>query len=128
MPPCKSKEFHVNLSGFSDLPSVVLQSGQNRFRALLDSGAMCSIAHYNVYQKTPKHLKSAINRNSGVQLRAVNGNSVSSLGEVELKFRIGKTFIKHKFQLSSEISHSLILGIIRLQYMSLYKSKESTNS
>lgn len=99
----------VNVTG-DNLPSTLITTGKLRFRALIDSGSMISVAHVDVYKKFPRHLKSKITNNTNITMHAVNGNTLNCMGSCYLKFQIGKTTIKQKFILTADMSHSLILG------------------
>ena len=105
----KRETLYVNVTG-DNLPSTIVTTGKLRFRALVDSGSMVSVAHIDVYKKFPKHLKSQINTNHNITMHAVNGGTLSNVGSCYLKFQIGKSVVRQKFLLTTQMNHQVILG------------------
>ena len=80
---------------------------KQKYRALIDSGASCSLIHKRIFEslKNPPKLSK-----SKVSLQAVNGDSLSALGSAELTFEIGGTKISHLFHIVSNMNRNVILG------------------
>ena len=79
--------------------------GKRRLRALVDSGASVSIIAKHVLSRDDKILPAS------VDLRTVSGQSLSVLGQIRLKMKIGHSVISHSFHIVNGINNSMILGM-----------------
>ena len=84
--------------------------GVHTYRALIDSGAATSVCHPSVYENTPKHLRSKLKPRPDCTLYAVNGAKLGCLGECTLRFRIGSSICRHKFLVTPDSQHMVLLG------------------
>ena len=78
-----------------------------KLRALVDSGAQCSLLHYKIYQtldNLPKLNKKKVN------LQSVNGNSLNCVGSIDIEFSIKSVKMNHTFYVVSDMNRNVILG------------------
>ena len=101
------KGFHtINLAGNPN--SCILFFIKNRkLRALVDSGAQCSLLHNKIYKSLPGLPKLSKKK---VHLQSVNGNSLNCLGSIELELNIKNVKMTHVFFVVSDMNRNVILG------------------
>ena len=87
--------------------SCLLKIEKQTFRALLDSGADCSLIHYDVY-KNLKHKPKLCRQN--VVLNSVNGENLNVKGSIDLEFQIGKVKMTQMFFVVVKMNRRIILG------------------
>ncbi|CAC5412555.1 unnamed protein product [Mytilus coruscus] len=103
--PETNEIFTINLAGN---PNSCISNVKNRkLRALVDSGAPCSLLHYKI-DKTLNNLPKLSKKK--VNLQSVNGNSLNCLGSIEIDFSIKNKKMTHLFYVVSDMNINVILG------------------
>ena len=87
--------------------SAVIRKNNQKFRALIDSGADTCFMHskiYNSLKGVPKLSKKK------ACLQTVNGDPIKVHGSVSVKFQIGNEKLEHFFYVLPEMNCNIILG------------------
>jgi predicted aspartyl protease len=87
--------------------SCILKIDKNRFRALIDTGAAVFLIS-KIFDSLP--LRPQENRKDIPFLQAANGNSLTSIGSTEMKFRISGLHMTQKFYVTDGLNRNMILG------------------
>lgn len=106
-----SKTTSVNASGCPN--SCLVNIEKQKFRALVDSGAECSLMHERVFKmlkNRPKLSKKSIN------LQTAGQTSLNVLGCVNIKIRVGGTEMHQEFCVVNNLNRNLILGFDWLKH------------
>ena len=87
--------------------SAIIRINNQKFRALIDSGADTCLMHSKVYNSlkgVPKLSKKK------ACLQTVNGDPIKVHGSVSIKFQIGNEKLEHLFHVFPEMNRNIILG------------------
>ena len=87
---------------------VTVQIGDEIQKALPDTGATVSLLSLELHQRLLPHLP----LEKGVQfvMKTVSGKEMSYEGTVVLEFKIGESTFKHRFIVTNDSKHDIILG------------------
>ena len=91
-------------------PSVTVNIGKVRTRALLDSGSKVTLISGSFFKQIKNHPNVSAVKENHLELFAANGGSFNNQGEVEIVFKITTKNFKRKFVVVPELGHSIILG------------------
>ena len=95
----------INLAGNPN--SAIIRINNQKFRALIDSGADTCLMHAKVYNSIKGLPKLSRNK---VCLQTVNGDPIKVNGCVNIKFQIGNEKLEHLFHILPEMNHDIIPG------------------
>lgn len=97
----------VSLDNIPNPNSCLLKIQGQKYRALIDSGAECSMIHRRVYNslKNPPKLKPV-----NCLLQSVRGDLIETDGVLDLEFQMGSERLTHSFIVSPELNRSALLG------------------
>ena len=91
-------------------PSVTVNIGKVRTRALLDSGSEVTLISGSFFRQIKNDPSVSVVRQNPLELFAANGSSLQNQGEVEIVFKITTKSFKRKFVVVPELGHSIIIG------------------
>ena len=91
-------------------PSVTVNIGKVRTRALLDSGSEVTFVSGSFFRQIKNDSNVSVVRQKPLELFAANGSSLQNQGEVEIVFKITTKSFKRKFVVVPELGHSIIIG------------------
>ena len=86
--------------------SAIIRINNQKFRALIDSGADTCLMHAKVYNSIKGLPKLSRNK---VCLQTVNGDPINVNGCVNIKFQIGNEKLEHLFHILPEMNRNIIL-------------------
>ena len=101
---------HMAVKGTLDRPSVTVNIGKVRTRALLDSGSEVTFVSGSFFRQIKNDPNVSVVRQKPLELFAANGSSLQNQGEVEIVFKITTKSFKRKFVVVPELGHSIIIG------------------
>ena len=102
-----SKKNISNVHLFGNPSSCILTIGKNRYWSLIDSGAETSLISKKMYdnlQFKPKLIRDQTRPN----LQAVNGQSLSVIGRVNLTFKMNGLTLTHAFYVTNGLNRNFI--------------------
>ena len=77
-------------------------------QALFDTGASINAISLKFYSSTQQHLKMLPTNRKVV---SADGNSLGPIGEVHVKFKLGKVVFNNIFIILNNLQHDIILGL-----------------
>lgn len=90
-----------------DKSSVLIETHGQHYRALVDSGAEISILNRKITECLPD---TELLRSTEVTLRTATGSAITTVGEIDLRFKLGRKYLRHTFIVAENLSQSVILG------------------
>ena len=86
---------------------MLIKIEKQPIRALIDTGSQKTLIHESVYRslKNKPFLKG-----SNINLQAANGEAMTSLGIIDLSFKIGGLRLSHDFIVVTNLNRNIILG------------------
>lgn len=90
-----------------DKSSVIVEFYGKRYRALVDTGASVSLIHRRITEHFPQN---ECPKSTQIKLRAATGDSIKVIGEMDLRFKLGKKYLNHTFIVADNIGKNVILG------------------
>ena len=100
------KTFKISVSGSPN--SCLVKIGKQRYRALVDTGAECSLMHRRIYDQL-KNKPRLINKK--VCLQSANGTELKCDGCITVQICIGGTEMSQDFYVIRDLNRNLILGL-----------------
>ena len=101
-----TKTMSINLVG--NLSSCIVKINKQRFRSLVDTGAMCSLLDRKIYDRIKSLPKLS---NKKVHLQSVNGSPLSVHGSIEILIEIGGVKVKQLLYVVPNMNRNIILGL-----------------
>lgn len=99
---------HINIVDLGeDKASVLIEIFGQKYRALVDSGAEISIINKKITEHFPA---TELFRSTQITLRTATGNAITVVGEIDLRFRLGRKFLQHTFIVAENLTQNVILG------------------
>ena len=85
-----------------------IQIGNLHTQALFDTGASINAISFEFYSSMQQHLKMLP---TGRKVVSADGDSLDSIGEVHVKFRISKVVFNNVFVILNNLQCNIILGL-----------------
>ena len=105
-PTATSTKRVLTINPSTGRPSVTVNIGKVRTRALLDSGSEVTL----IFQANKKQSNCFYSKKNTLELFSANGGSLPNQGEVEIVFKITTKTFERKFVVVPELGHSIIIG------------------
>ena len=93
-----------------------IQIGELKTPALFNTGASINVISYQFFSSLQQQLKAILTNRKVV---SADGNRLGPVGEVHLKFQIGKEVFHDRFIILNNLQHDIIL---RLQWQQNYRT------
>ena len=87
--------------------SILVQIRQNKYRALIDSGADISTISRKVCEQTYNVEQF---RQTKINIGSANGTKIIVAGEVDLEIEVGKSYVTQAFLVTENLTQNIILG------------------
>ena len=91
----------------NDKSSVAIEVHGQNYRALIDSGAEVSLVNRRIVENMPE--KECLT-STQVKLAAATGDKIKVVGEIDMKFKLGKKVLIHTFIVVENIKRGIIIG------------------
>ena len=105
-----SKKIVLNISHAPATPMCTVHIGSVRTKAVIDTGADCSVIRHDIYKRIPHKYILSTSELKNSPCVSATGNSLDINCKASFRFRVGPVLLEHTFMVAKNLKKPLILG------------------